>query len=76
MIFLFIWQTEEQYIFIHDALLEAVTCGETEVPVRNLPVHIQQLSQMDAGTTITGMEQEFKVNYNSFLYIFTLMYDR
>ncbi|VVC24817.1 Hypothetical protein CINCED_3A017850 [Cinara cedri] len=53
-------QTEEQYIFIHDALLEAVTCGETEVPVRNLPIHIQQLSQMEAGTTITGMELEFK----------------
>ena len=54
-------QTEEQYIFIHDALLEAVTCGETEVSVRNLPMHIQQLSQMDVGTTVTGMELEFKV---------------
>ncbi|XP_025425132.1 tyrosine-protein phosphatase Lar isoform X2 [Sipha flava] len=53
-------QTEEQYIFIHDALLEAVTCGETEVPVRSLPMHIQQLSQMDPGTTVTGMELEFK----------------
>lgn len=55
-------QTEEQYIFIHDALLEAVTCGETEVAVRNLPMHIQQLSQMEVGTTVTGMELEFKVN--------------
>lgn len=56
-------QTEEQYIFIHDALLEAVTCGETEVSVRNLPMHIQQLSQMEAGTTVTGMELEFKVKH-------------
>ncbi|XP_050443629.1 tyrosine-protein phosphatase Lar isoform X3 [Adelges cooleyi] len=53
-------QTEEQYIFIHDALLEAVTCGETEVAVRNLPIHVQQLSQMDVTTTVTGMELEFK----------------
>ncbi|XP_050531444.1 tyrosine-protein phosphatase Lar isoform X2 [Daktulosphaira vitifoliae] len=53
-------QTEEQYIFIHDALLEAVTCGETEIAVRNLPMHIQQLSQMDPATTVTGMELEFK----------------
>lgn len=60
-LFFFTRQTEEQYIFIHDALLEAVTCGETEVAVRNLPMHIQQLSQMDAGTTVTGMELEFKV---------------
>jgi len=56
-------QTEEQYIFIHDALLEAVTCGDTEVAVRNLPVHIQHLSQMEPGTTVTGMELEFKVRF-------------
>lgn len=41
--------------------MEAVTCGETEVSVRNLPMHIQQLSQMEVGTTVTGMELEFKV---------------
>jgi hypothetical protein len=28
-----------------------------------LPMHIQQLSQMDAGTTVTGMELEFKVHF-------------
>lgn len=54
-------QTEDQYIFIHDALLEAVTCGNTEVPARNLGAHIQKLSQPDPGETVTGMELEFKV---------------
>lgn len=29
-------QTEDQYIFIHDAILEAIICGSTEVPARNL----------------------------------------
>ncbi|XP_036361663.1 receptor-type tyrosine-protein phosphatase F isoform X7 [Octopus sinensis] len=53
-------QTEDQYIFIHDALLEAVTCGNTEVPARNLGAHIQKLSQPDPGETVTGMELEFK----------------
>ncbi|KAK3612593.1 hypothetical protein CHS0354_042101 [Potamilus streckersoni] len=53
-------QTEDQYIFIHDALLEAVTCGNTEVPARNLSAHIQKLMQPEPGETVTGMELEFK----------------
>ncbi|XP_029409782.1 receptor-type tyrosine-protein phosphatase delta isoform X37 [Nannospalax galili] len=53
-------QTEDQYIFIHDALLEAVTCGNTEVPARNLFAYIQKLTQVEAGENVTGMELEFK----------------
>ncbi|XP_056891572.1 protein tyrosine phosphatase receptor type Db isoform X24 [Takifugu flavidus] len=53
-------QTEDQYIFIHDALLEAVTCGNTEVPARNLYSYIQRLTQMEPGENVTGMELEFK----------------
>ncbi|XP_034045248.1 receptor-type tyrosine-protein phosphatase S-like isoform X15 [Thalassophryne amazonica] len=53
-------QTEDQYIFIHDALLEAVTCGNTEVPARNLYSYIQRLTQIEPGENITSMELEFK----------------
>uniref|UniRef100_A0A3P8V992 Receptor-type tyrosine-protein phosphatase delta n=1 Tax=Cynoglossus semilaevis TaxID=244447 RepID=A0A3P8V992_CYNSE len=53
-------QTEDQYIFIHDALLEAVTCGNTEVPARNLFSYIQRLTQIEPGENVTGMEVEFK----------------
>ncbi|XP_047503821.1 tyrosine-protein phosphatase Lar isoform X8 [Pieris napi] len=53
-------QTEDQYIFIHDALLEAVICGDTEVPARNLHSHIQKLMRIDSIENITGMELEFK----------------
>ncbi|XP_058496353.1 protein tyrosine phosphatase receptor type Db isoform X7 [Solea solea] len=53
-------QTEDQYIFIHDALLEAVTCGNTEVPARNLFSYIQRLTQIETGENVTGMELEFK----------------
>lgn len=54
-------QTEDQYVFIHDALQEAVTCGTTEVPARNLYVYIQKLTQIESGENVTGMELEFKV---------------
>ncbi|XP_035795176.1 tyrosine-protein phosphatase Lar-like isoform X5 [Anopheles albimanus] len=53
-------QTEDQYIFIHDALMEAVICGNTEVPARSLHNHIQKLMQTEPGENITGMEMEFK----------------
>ncbi|XP_071388166.1 protein tyrosine phosphatase receptor type Db isoform X15 [Centroberyx affinis] len=53
-------QTEDQYVFIHDALLEAVACGNTEVPARNLYSYIQRLTQIEPGENVTGMELEFK----------------
>ncbi|XP_056103017.1 receptor-type tyrosine-protein phosphatase delta isoform X28 [Rhinichthys klamathensis goyatoka] len=53
-------QTEDQYVFIHDALQEAVTCGTTEVPARNLYAYIQKLTQIESGDNVTGMELEFK----------------
>uniref|UniRef100_A0AAY4AQZ6 Receptor-type tyrosine-protein phosphatase S n=1 Tax=Denticeps clupeoides TaxID=299321 RepID=A0AAY4AQZ6_9TELE len=53
-------QTEDQYVFIHDALLEAVTCGITEVPARNLYAYIQKLTQVESSENVTGMELEFK----------------
>ncbi|KAK2179862.1 hypothetical protein NP493_469g03030 [Ridgeia piscesae] len=53
-------QTEDQYVFIHDALLEAVQSGNTEIPARSLYVHIQKLTQPEPGETVTGMELEFK----------------
>ncbi|KAG9480696.1 hypothetical protein GDO78_012253 [Eleutherodactylus coqui] len=58
-------QTEDQYSFIHDALFEAVACGNTEVPARNLYTYIQKLAQIETGEHVTGMELEFKRLANS-----------
>ena len=55
-------QTEDQYVFIHTALLEAVLSGNTEVPARNLYAHIQKLTVVEPGQGVTGMELEFKVS--------------
>uniref|UniRef100_A0A3B3ZVI9 Receptor-type tyrosine-protein phosphatase S n=1 Tax=Periophthalmus magnuspinnatus TaxID=409849 RepID=A0A3B3ZVI9_9GOBI len=43
-----------------DPLLEAVNCGTTEVPARNLYAYIQKLTQIEGGENVTGMELEFK----------------
>lgn len=36
-------QTEEQYIFIHDAILEAIESGETNVSREEFPKYVQTL---------------------------------
>ncbi|GIX68631.1 tyrosine-protein phosphatase Lar [Caerostris extrusa] len=53
-------QTEDQYVFIHDAVLEAVIAGNTEISARNLYAHIQQLMQVTPVEGCSGMELEFK----------------
>jgi receptor-type tyrosine-protein phosphatase F len=54
-------QTEEQYIFIHEALLESALCGSTEVTARNLNAHLATISQLPLGENLTKLQLEFKV---------------
>jgi netrin-G3 ligand len=58
-------QTEDQYVFIYDALLDATECGNTEVPADSLYIHVQQLTTLYTSNdpmqaAVTGMELEFK----------------
>ena len=40
-------QTEEQYVFIHDALVEAIEAGETHITKACLPKYIHSLQCID-----------------------------
>ena len=42
----FLVQTEEQYIFIHDALMEFLDAGDTEVPSTHLLRYLQTLNSI------------------------------
>ncbi|KJH51944.1 Protein-tyrosine phosphatase [Dictyocaulus viviparus] len=53
-------QTEDQYVFIHDAVLDAVNSGSTEVPVVKLRQHVIALQQMAPMEGASGMELEFR----------------
>nr|XP_046909116.1 tyrosine-protein phosphatase Lar-like isoform X4 [Dermatophagoides farinae] len=53
-------QTEDQYIFIYDAVLEAVIAGNTEVVSRDLYKQFQYLMQLVPGENCTTMELEFQ----------------
>ena len=56
-------QTQDQYIFIHDAILEALTCGVTEVRARDLPNHFQWLLDTDSFTNNVRLDDEFDVSH-------------
>jgi len=58
-------QTEDQYVFIHDAVLEAITSGNTEILARNLSSHVRQLLQ-PITEQHNAMQLEFQVGLGIF----------
>ena len=42
-------QTEEQYIFVYDALLEALQSGDTAIPCSEFRMEFEQLCQLQEG---------------------------
>jgi hypothetical protein len=56
-------QTDDQYIFIHDAVLDAAQSGSTEVPASKLYHHLQVLMQIQHHDQVSGLEIEFRVRF-------------
>jgi len=48
-------------MFIHDGILESITCGNTQVSAPDLQRMVTKLKQRDPHTNLTGYEQQFKV---------------
>ena len=54
---------QAQYVFIHDALDELITCGETDIPAAGLRVKVNHLKKTIPGSGITGFARQFKVQF-------------
>ena len=52
---------QEQYIFIHDAVLESVTCGDTEISSANLRLALRRLNRVNEKDSMTQLQTQFKV---------------
>ncbi|XP_039398360.1 receptor-type tyrosine-protein phosphatase alpha isoform X1 [Mauremys reevesii] len=53
-------QTDMQYVFIYQALLEHYLYGDTELEVTSLETHLQKIYNKVPGTSSNGLEEEFK----------------
>ena len=53
---------QEQYIFIYDAILESVTCGDTQIVASDLQDALEKL-QMGAQSGPTGLVSQFQVKH-------------
>ncbi|XP_043400836.1 receptor-type tyrosine-protein phosphatase alpha isoform X2 [Chelonia mydas] len=53
-------QTDMQYVFIYQALLEHYLYGDTELEVTSLESHLQKIYNKVPGTSSNGLEEEFK----------------
>ncbi|XP_016296225.1 receptor-type tyrosine-protein phosphatase mu-like [Sinocyclocheilus anshuiensis] len=53
-------QTEEQYVFIHDAILEACLCGDTTIPANQLRSVYYDMNHLDPQTNSSQIKEEFR----------------
>ena len=52
---------QDQYVFIHDAILEAVTCGDTHIEANDLEDKLKKLQMKDQSGK-TKLELQFAVS--------------
>lgn len=53
---------QEQYIFIHDAILEACLCGETAILVNEFALIYKDLLRVDSQSNSSQLRDEFQVS--------------
>lgn len=52
---------QEQYIFIHDAILEACLCGDTAIPVCEFKAAYYDMIRIDSQSNSSHLKDEFQV---------------
>ena len=54
--------SQEQLIFLHDAILESVTCGNTQITAADLRMVIGKYGKVDSSSGVTHFQSQFNVS--------------
>lgn len=54
---------QEQYVFIHDAILEACLCGDTSIPASQVRALYYDMNKLDPQTNSSQIKEEFRVRH-------------
>ena len=46
-------------MFLHDAVLETVICGDTEIPANECEMKLQELKEIDSSTGCSDLQSQF-----------------
>ncbi len=52
---------QDQYIFIHDAVYEFLTCGDTQISSSNFRVAVERLNREDPSEQCNGYEHQLRI---------------
>ena len=50
-------------MFIHDALDELITCGETDIAAGNLRARVNKMHKIVPGKNMSGFSEQFQVRF-------------
>lgn len=53
---------KEQYVFIHDAILEACLCGETSIPANEFKPTYKEMVRIEPQSNSSQLREEFQVS--------------
>ncbi len=53
---------QEQFCFLHDAMLESVTCGDTQITAADLRMKIAKYTKVDPSTGQNTFQSQFNVS--------------
>lgn len=60
----FCYYIQRQYIFIHDAVLELIRIGKTEVSIQNLRRTYKELQAQNPQSETSHLEEQFLVRHH------------